>query len=336
MSFTSIGDLSSGLRFRALDSRLQRQSRTLGVEMTTGKAMDVTKKVNGALDSVASLERSISLLKAYRQTGAEISTRGAAIQTALEKIQTRAGKLGGQMAIPLGPATPTSVSAGAGAALSGFREAIGTLNTQIAGEGLFSGRAVKRPAVKSADLILDDLQSLAAGAITASDVRAVVDTYFNDPAGGYMTGAYRGATQPAGAVRVSATQSVAFTVTAASPEVRNILKGMATAALLSRNTLSGATAARADLLRGAGNTLLSANTGLTVLRAGLGAQQERIDTIRAENAAQETKTRTLLSDLLSVDGYETATKFKATQTSLESLFLTTSRLSRLSLVNFIK
>ncbi|GEM_PF-2154268 len=336
MSFSSVGDLSSTLRFRYLDARVSKRLRELSQEVVSGTASDITKKIDGGVDLLGDLQRSAALLKTYQQNGTEMSTRGQAMQVALEKLQNGAQKLGHTLAIHMGPTTQTSIFVETRAAENGFRAAIGTLNTQIAGQTLFSGQAFQSPAVKSADKILDDLQALTAGAVSASQVQSILDRYFDDPAGGYMSGAYLGTGRTANPVRISETESASFPQTAADPKIRKALKGMAMAALLGRGVLSGRNAEKSRLLAQAGTILMTANDGLTSMRASIGVQQERIDTVRAENSARASKTQSRISDMISVDGYKAATDFKAAQLQLESLFVTTSRLSKLSLTNYIR
>jgi len=336
MNFTSIGDLSNSLRFRYLDNTLKLRANRLGLEVATGKAADITRRVNGRLDSLAQLQHSAKMLKIYRLSGIEMATQGEGMQAALGSIQTSSEKLGQILAVPRGPATAISNSASAGAALSDLRSAVGALNTQVAGRSLFSGVASEKPAVKPADDILDDLVVATASAVTLSDVKTAIDSYFDDPAGGYATSAYLGSTVSNSKVDISDSESVVFSPKASDTKIRNILKGMAAAALVTRGVLAAQPSAQAQLLNDAGKALLSANDGLTSLRASIGAVQERIDLARVSGGARATRVKLSISNLVSIDGYEAATQFQATQSSLEALYITTSRLSQLSLTKYLR
>jgi flagellar hook-associated protein 3 FlgL len=104
---------------------------------------------------------------------------------------------------------------------------------------------------------------------------------------------------------------------------------------LQRGALAGSDVARADLAKRAGESLASSQTGFAELAARLGTAEASIVNAGVQNDAQKSALETARLGLLSVDPYETAAKLAEAQTQLETLFAITSRMSRLSLVNFL-
>ncbi len=336
MSFVSIGDLSGSLRLQYLNAALRAKGNRLGQEMTTGRAADLTKKSGGALDLIGSLTRSLKMLDTYKIAVTEQASLGHGLQNALQSLQNGVGDLGARLSAGTLGATAISTKSEANSALAGFTTAISALNTTIAGRSLFAGNAFDRPAVVSAAKILDDLRAATAGAKTAGQVEMVVASYFDNPQGGYMSAAYLGSQKTAGPTSVSDTASIEFSVTAARPEIRNILKGLATAALVTRSVFQSDEKLQADVLKSAGKTILASTEGVIQLRATIGGQQARLDKIQSANAARKTGLRLEVNALTSVDPYETATQLQQVQTNLEALYLATSKLSQLTLTRFLR
>ena len=86
----------------------------------------------------------------------------------------------------------------------------------------------------------------------------------------------------------------------------------------------------------AGTSLLQAQSDRTVLAGRLGVVQAVIDQAQTRNSAEESALKLARSDLLSVDSYEATTRMEAAQNQLETLYAVTARLSRLSLVDFLR
>ena len=68
----------------------------------------------------------------------------------------------------------------------------------------------------------------------------------------------------------------------------------------------------------------------------VGADAAQIEAARTRNAAEETSLGILRSDIGSVDPYEAGTRLEAIQSQLESLYLVTARVSRLSLAEYLR
>ncbi len=72
------------------------------------------------------------------------------------------------------------------------------------------------------------------------------------------------------------------------------------------------------------------------MRANLGTVEAHIETVSVQSASETSALEILKANLLSVDPYETASELQAVQTQLETLYALTARMSRLSLVDFLR
>jgi flagellar hook-associated protein 3 FlgL len=127
-----------------------------------------------------------------------------------------------------------------------------------------------------------------------------------------------------------------LSTTAMEQTLKDTLAGFAMAALIDRGALAGDTAERARLAAAAGQQLLSTEDARTTLAARIGTVEAQIETARTRNAAEQTALGILRSELGSVDPYEAATRLQSVQSQLESLYLVTARVSRLSLTEYLR
>jgi flagellar hook-associated protein 3 FlgL len=172
-----------------------------------------------------------------------------------------------------------------------------------------------------------------AGAVSSGDVEAAVTAWFADPAGFQATVYQGGAVLDP--VAVGTDQTAQIDVTAMDPAILATLKGVAMGALLSRGVLAGSDVARVDLAKRAGESLASAQTGITQVSARLGTTEATIQNTATRNDAEKDVLQTARLNLLSVDPYETASKFQEAQGQLQTLYAITARASRLKLVDFL-
>ena len=104
----------------------------------------------------------------------------------------------------------------------------------------------------------------------------------------------------------------------------------------SGGVLAGDAVERGRLAQQAGQQLVSTEDARTTLRARIGTVEAQIEAARTRNSAEETSLGILRSDLGSVDPYEAATRLQTVQSQLESLYLVTARVSRLSLTEYLR
>ena len=101
-----------------------------------------------------------------------------------------------------------------------------------------------------------------------------------------------------------------------------------------RGLLNGLPEERAWARR-SGEALVSSSDGRIALAARIGTVEAQIEDASSRNSAEATALGILRSANGSVDPYEAATRLENARAQLESLYLVTARVSRLSLVEFL-
>jgi flagellar hook-associated protein 3 FlgL len=336
MSLISLGDIAQSFMLRQQNFQVRQQVNRLAEEMTTGQTADLARHLSGDLSYLSDIERSLGLLKGYRTSVAEAAVLTSAMQTSLEAIQTSSAMLS-QTVLEISSSQALKISPlGAGATTQTFSQIVSALNTQTVGRSLFAGNATDQPALAPAEQILAKLQSAIAGQASASDIRATVETWFDDPLGGFETQIYLGSPIGLAAYRLDRHGSAELDLRANSPAIKEILKHSALMVLATDMSLALDDSERADMLRQAAAGLRGAQDSLTTLRADLGFAEARIEEGRVRLSSEKTSLELARNVLLAVDPFETATQLQTAQSQLESLYAVTVRMSRLSLAEFMR
>jgi|FLOH01.1.fsa_nt_gi flagellar hook-associated protein 3 FlgL len=335
MSFSSIGDLSASFQMRYFNATLRRQANQLGMQLATGKHADVAKSNKGDMSGLAAMSRTYEMITAFRHTGSEMETRADVMQNALQVMQTLSDEAAPAFQIAATSASNPTLASNASAAESHLATIIGALNTNIGGQYLFAGQAYDQAPVIDADAMLTTLQTLTASASTAADVNSIVTAYFGN-SGGYEIDGYTGSPLASGAVRISDSETVGVDVTAFDTEFRDLLQGFASAALLNRGILGNSVSEQAKLMANASAALSRATPALVSTQSEIGSVQERIEAIQVRNQSQASAVQIMLNEMTQADPYETATALQAVEGQLEALYISTSRLSQLSLTRYLR
>lgn len=333
MSLASIGDQARAFTLRSANTRTKGLLTTLSRELSTGVKSDVPKSVGGDTRRLAGIEHRLRTLDVLRRNCDEAAGRLAAGQAAMAGLQAISSGAGAALLGASLLSGTKTVDTLLGDARSNLDAAIGLLNTESAGEFVFAG---SRPGVRpiaDAAALLAELGATVAGLTNMDDVIAAVDGFFEAQAGGggFVDRLYSGGDGARGAVPVGQERGVASDLTAASMPFRDLLNGLALAALAAEGTIGAAPSDRLAAARAAGSRIISAEDGLTAARSAHGVLEEAVEIARTRNAAEASALQIARTDLVSADSYETATALSAAQVQLESLYAVTARLAQLSL-----
>lgn len=335
-SFRAFGDLSTTFLLSRQTQGLKGEVQQRAQELGSGQVADVSAALRGDFRALSSIERALRLAQAERTTLAEAQGFAGAAQLALGAVQEQSGDLAGVLlAVPDAPTLPAIERAGA-QARRGFEAMVGALNLPMADRAVFAGDATDGRALAPAETMLADLELSIAGATTAAQVAAAVDAWFDTPGGGFDTIGYLGSDTALAPFRLGGGERAEFEVRANDPALRETMKGFAMAALLEGNAFAGDVGERVELSRGAAMKLLNAQDDMTDLQARIGGTEAAISRAQARSGAERAALEIARSGLIGADPYEAATRLETAQTQLETLFALTARVSRMSLVDFIR
>ena len=333
MMRVGIGDSALANILSRQGAELRGQMQRAATEVATGRPVDLAQDLRGDLIPILAIDSSLARLAAFGTATNDLAVLTAAQQSAVTGLSDLVADLVNPLLSAPDFKTQAQIGTLAEDAYARLKAAVGLLNTQTAGRAIFSGVLTDRPPLGSAEDLLAALQTAAAGATTAGQVAAAIDDWFTDP-GGYAAFYQGGA--PAAQVPIAQGESGDSGTTALDPAIIDTLTGLSMAALLDLGLLAQDPDERARLAALSGERLLTSQESRVALSARIGTIEAQIDRARSRNSAEETALGILRSEMGSVDPYEAATRLEAARNQLEALYLVTARVSRLSLVEYLR
>ncbi|MDJ0858915.1 MAG: hypothetical protein QNJ03_07540 [Dinoroseobacter sp.] len=335
MTQISIGDLSSHWSTRLQLTQVREEVNTLSAELATGRRSNILAEQKGDLSLIAALDRSIDINNRYRAANADTQIWLDAAQTSLESIQASASLSASQL---MSAASTGSLPALQNASIYAQNElsaVISALNTTVGGSALFAGvETSKRPLVDH-ETLLQELSTVIAAATSTEDALAAIDTWFDDPMGGFSTVAYRGHASQSVQLVSSEQTALPFDVRANNPVLVNTLKALASAALARDPVFAGDAAAQTTMIQSSAERLLAEDANIAQVRGGVGLLQSHVEKDKVMLAATKAGFEIAFNDAYMADPYETASKLEAVTLQLETIYAITARVSDLTLARYL-
>lgn len=323
-SLTLNGFLNSAVSNNISGLRAQISDRA--EEATTGFQSDLVSHLNGRIDQALISQKALNETTADQSRLELRSIRLSITDSTMGSIRDLTEGLTLEMQSAIGVSDTPRQNTVAGEAKEALSEVLSRLNVRHGERYLFSGDATATPPYADAETLLSDIRNISLTATDEADYAAQVQAYFDDPAGGFQTNFYQGAQ----------TASDADAVLSNQQGFADLFQGLALMALSS--TTEGQPYARAGTpaLEEALSRLEGGRTALVDAQAGVGIRQESIQTEQRLLEREETLLTAAFVDLAGKDQYEAATELKELEANLEASYLLTSRLSNLSILNYLR
>jgi flagellar hook-associated protein 3 FlgL len=332
---TSIGDGAQFLTQSRQNTRLKTELNTLAAQLSSGEIKDKAKALGGDTARFSAIDYGLktifSKIARNRETAITLST----MQRTLDVVNDQRVALSETLTKITRDSPQNQIDAAGRGAVSRFETLVNSLNTEVGGRRLFAGNAVDQPALAPPADILANLVTAVGPTTDFEAIETIVDTWFDDPAGGFMTTAYLGDTGDATTRRLDDATVITIEARADNVEVRETLKAAALAALADQVPgLSKTTTA--NLLFEGGIRLQSAATSLVDVQARLGFLENEIERVTTTQTAEQTALNIARNEIANDDPFETASALQAIQIQLETHYQMTARLSQLSLAQFLR
>ena len=307
-------------------SGLRTQIADRAQEATTGLQADLVGHLKGRIDQALLGDQAI---KGNADDQARLELREIRLTittTAMESVHDITAGLQIAMQDAIGQAGDRAQDLVASDAKNALNDVLSRLGARHGERFLFSGDATATRPFADAEVLLDDIRAISAGATDEADFAAQVETYFDDPAGGFQTNFYQGAQTASDSDSVLSNQS----------GFADIFQGLAILALAGSD--EGIPFARGDApaMEQALQRMEGGRTAIVDAQASVGLQLASIESEKSLLAREETLLHKAFTDLAGKDQYEAATQLKVLEANLEASYLLTSRLSNLSLLNYLR
>lgn len=323
-------DLASFLSIRSRQAEVKNVLETAGKELSTGQKSDLVKASGGDLRKLFGIENKLATLETESSALSLASGKATLAQVSLGRVSETVKGFGAELLSAVNRNDQQTMGMLAADAKTKLSETIDTLNVRYGRHHIFSGAAVDVPPLASADTIISDVSTIVASAPDAAAAITLIDDYFFDPAGGFSTGVYNGATIDAPTFVSEGGVSIDYSVRADKDEIRETLRALAIAATASSNVDPKA------MLSEAGLSSIRAGDAVVRVQEKLGFAEQNIASTQAKNNAMENVFSLEKNKITAADPFETAAKFEALQGQLQTIYTVTARLSSLSLTNFLR
>ncbi|WP_428408787.1 flagellin [Hyphococcus sp.] len=312
-----------------LKSRAE-QART---EMVTGRLADMKSQLSSKIGDVHLLRKAIDDVTARQDAATRALGRTTASQTALTLASDGVVTLGADLLSAVGQNNEPSIDIAATKARLQLDAAFSAFNTRYEGRSLFAGDAADAPALGDAETLLADVSAIFVGAADNAQLQTDLDFYFNDPAGGFATTIYTGGTGNAARTEIADGELVDYSAKADEQAVRDLLRHLATVVVADQQ----ASFVDRDLaLSTAAGGLIQADSDIVAIRSRIGAAEERIAAADSRLEAEATAYSLTYNEHTARDPYEAASLLQQIESQLQASYLVTSRISLLSLANFLR
>ena len=329
-------DLAATLARQRQAADMRDRLQTASTELTTGRRTDLTAAAGGDPARLFAIERARQLALRDAEGLGVAEGRVAAAQGALGKLQELTDTIGVPLLAAIGRGDQSAARLLAMEADDAFRLAVLTVNERFGGRSLFAGAALDGPAIRPADEILAELQTVVAAAPDPVSAVAAVTDWFDAPGGGFETFAWLGDAADAPLVGLGGGETETLAPRGDAAQIRAVLKGLALAAVVADPAFAAPVGTDMQLLTEAARATMNARQDLIVLRADLGFVEQRIETGLVGAAGRRAALELAWNAATLRDPSEAAAEFQALETQLGTLYSVMARLSGLTLANFLR
>lgn len=303
------------------------------IEATLGRASNLVQHMRGDTGAVHRLDKLV--LDAERRIASTtlLQQEAANVQNALGSIRDVVLDFGGRIEGAVGVSDTATLNMLEIETEAQIEAIWGRLNTSFNGDYQFSGAATDTQPLGDLTTFLNDIETIITGATSAAAVDTALDAYFDDTvAGAFHTTVYQGSTNDAPDRQVSESRRLGVDAKATDVGVRNALRGLALFSLADSATTSSLAT---DLKSDAAATLNNAGMQIIQKQTLIGAVEEDATLTLAENEVEKATYELLVIEEIGVDQYEAAALSTLLETQLQAIYLATSRISNLSLANYL-
>lgn len=332
MNSSGVPDILVFSRLSKSVADLKGRAQTTRTEAVTGRYEDITAATKGDVGSAHLLNKAIADVQAYQQNLALGENRAQRSQSVLNVLATQSNRIATESASAVGRNDLTTLRTNAEDAHASITSIFAALNTTEGGRALFGGDATDRAPLGSPNNLITDVKAIIAGATDLADAELQLDTYFNDPAGGFLTSIYKGGANPAPDIEIAPGVRISASTKADAQPIKDLIRGLVEIAASGSVNFGSPK----DLVNAGSSRILGAKTSLSELRASIGVGEARISATKARYQTEETILTNLFNEKTARDPFEAASELQLLETQLEASYLMTARLARLTIADYIR
>ncbi|MCI5045176.1 MAG: hypothetical protein MRY72_10810 [Aquisalinus sp.] len=336
MAISSVPDLLSARRFNRTTLELRQRIEVVSQEAVTGRRQDLTEATRGSVGEAHLLNKAVqdidSRLNLYKVSDTRISIMNQTLSGARQTMDS----IGVRVLTVLGSNSDAGIDTIIQEAETSLRTIFSSLQINQGSRNLFSGDATNVSPLGDVDQLLSDVRAIVSAGPDTATIDAALETYFNDPAGGFQTTIYQGGTGSANSILLEGDTRLDFNVRADDAAIKQVFRGLAMIASADVTPFERYSDEYENFFNSGSFNLTNGESGLVELESGLGIAQQTITNSQDTLASAKITLSATYNDMTSRDQFEASAELKAIEVQLEASYLLTARLTELSLTNFIR
>lgn len=329
-------DLLSFSRQNRTVSTIKARLDVVAQEAITGQQADLTAATNGRVGNAHLLNKALNDIEQSTRINSLSSSRLELASQGLSGARAAVDDIGTRAIVALNSLGETGVGAIAEEAEANLQSVISALSIRHGSRSLLSGNAPDQAPFANADVLLGDIRDIVTTAGSPANIEAALDTYFNDPAGGFQTKIYTGGTGHAPPLHIGNGETIDLGLRGDDVAIKDVLRGLAVLATAPDAGFAADTAEFSDIFNSAIRSTSNGTTGLITLETNLGIAAETLNKADERNQFETLTLSTAFQAITGRDQFEAAAELNQLEVQLEGSFILSSRLSELSLTNFLR
>lgn len=336
MNVTNYPDLLGFTQRNRTTVQLRQQLNTVSQEAVTGLNADMTKATSGDVGRAHLLQKTQNDIEQAKQINNLSTTRLTLLSTAISAGREAADNIGTRSHIALLGENPVQIGVMIDEADSALRSVMSALSSRQGTRNLFSGNVTDSPPFADPEVLLGDVRDIISNALDADDAKTQLETYFYDPAGGFQTNIYQGGIDGPPDFPIGNGVSISLDLKGDNPAIVDMLYGLSVTALADEISTDFKSDDFTSLFSLGASKATAGSEGLITLEGQLGIYSQSLSRAQDRLADQTITAAQAYTDLFGRDQFEAAAELQSLQVQLEASYTITSRLSSLTLTNFLR
>lgn len=336
MRMTGYSDLLGFTQRNRTTSRIKARIDIVAKEAVTGRRSDLTEATNGRVGSAHLMRKALNDLEQGTRINSLTTTRLELLNQGISGMRNAMNGIDTRALITLNSNGSTGVGGIAEEAEANLRSSMSALSVKHGSRNLLSGNATDAAPFAGPEALLDDIRNIMTTAGGPADIQAALDTYFNDPAGGFQTNIYTGGTDAAPPMRVGNGEKIDIDIRGDDNAIKDALRGLAVMATAQDSGFDIGTQEFSNIFQGGISSAASGTSALIELEGKLGVFSETLEKANTRNNFESASLTAAYQTITGRDQFEAAAELKQLEVQLESSYIITSRLSDLSLTNYLR
>ena len=330
-----IPDLITFSRLNKATNELKARMQDVSEEAVTGVLADIPKSIGGRIGEANLIKKALGDIESRTTQYGLVSSRIEAMGAALGNIRNTLDDIGARSLVMFDSPDPTTIGTIATESEIALGSVFSMLNTSHGTRALFGGDLTDQVPLEDVQTLLTDIRAIVASSTDPVALDAALDTYFDDPAGGFQTNMYKGGANTASAVTLANGTRIDYSVKADDKALRDTIRGLAVLAAAESAIMPAGGDDFETFMKAEISNIENGRVGILDSEARLGVSLQALDRAMENDASERQILTAVYQTMVGRDQYEAAAELKQIETQLEASYVLTARLSNLKLVNFI-